>query len=39
MDDGRWKTGSLALAALLTFLVQGARSQDFVFGRPKRSRG
>ncbi|MFY9988662.1 MAG: D-alanyl-D-alanine carboxypeptidase family protein [Chthoniobacterales bacterium] len=28
MDDGRWKTGSLALAALLTFLVQGARSQD-----------
>jgi serine-type D-Ala-D-Ala carboxypeptidase (penicillin-binding protein 5/6) len=28
MDDGRWKTGSLALAALLLLLAQGARSQD-----------
>jgi serine-type D-Ala-D-Ala carboxypeptidase (penicillin-binding protein 5/6) len=28
MDDGRWKTGSLALAALLLLLAQGARSQE-----------
>jgi serine-type D-Ala-D-Ala carboxypeptidase (penicillin-binding protein 5/6) len=28
MDDGRWKSGGLVLAALLVFSVQGARSQD-----------
>jgi serine-type D-Ala-D-Ala carboxypeptidase (penicillin-binding protein 5/6) len=28
MDDGRWKTGSLALAALLVALAHSARSQD-----------
>jgi serine-type D-Ala-D-Ala carboxypeptidase (penicillin-binding protein 5/6) len=28
MDDGRWKTGSLALAGLLLLLTQGARSQE-----------
>ena len=28
MDDGRWKSGGLVLAALLVFSAQGARSQD-----------
>ena len=28
MDDGRWKSGGLVLAALLVLLAQGARSQD-----------
>jgi serine-type D-Ala-D-Ala carboxypeptidase (penicillin-binding protein 5/6) len=28
MDDGRWKTSSLALAALLLLSAQGARSQE-----------
>jgi D-alanyl-D-alanine carboxypeptidase (penicillin-binding protein 5/6) len=28
MDDGRWKSGGLVLAALLVLSAQGARSQD-----------